>query len=234
MSSLSVHSAAQNNQFSLLRTLVTEDAKLVNAVDVDDRTPLHWASSSGAIDIARFLIDQKAEVDRPDNSGWTPLHIAVSAGQESIVQELIGAGADVNRKNDKGLTPLHYAASKSRIDIGRLLISRGADINAKDKANQLPLHRAATTGSVGFIRLLLDSSTPSNKLRLNTGDRIGNTPLHLAMDSAHAEVAVLLINAGADRSRENLDGETPEAVQGVGGSEQKNAKKHIIDLCGPP
>ena len=27
----------------------------------------------------------------------------------------------------------------------------------------------------------------------------GNTPLHLAMESAHAEVAVLLINAGARR-----------------------------------
>jgi 26S proteasome non-ATPase regulatory subunit 10 len=58
------------------------------------------------------------------------------------------------------------------------------------------------------------------KTRLNTADRIGkalrfqawfsiiemvghsgNTPLHLAMESAHAEAAVLLIEAGADRSR---------------------------------
>ncbi|KZP09040.1 ankyrin, partial [Athelia psychrophila] len=62
--------------------------------------------SSGSIDITRFLIDQKAEVDKPDNSGWTPLHIAASAGQEEIVKELVGAGADVNRKNDKGITPL--------------------------------------------------------------------------------------------------------------------------------
>lgn len=29
----------------------------------------------------------------------------------------------------------------------------------------------------------------------------GNTPLHLAMESAHAEAAVLLIEAGADRER---------------------------------
>ncbi|KAF9048850.1 ankyrin repeat-containing domain protein, partial [Panaeolus papilionaceus] len=140
----------------------------------------------------------------------------------------------------------HYAASKSRIDIGRLLISRGADViltlcllwflktNARDKANQLPLHRAATTGSIGFIRMLLDSSNPSNKLRLNTADRVGNTPLHLAMDSAHAEAAILLINAGADRTRENLDGETPENVPGVGGQEQKMARQHVIEQCGKP
>jgi ankyrin repeat protein len=30
---------------------------------------------------------------------------------------------------------------------------------------------------------------------------VGNTPLHLAMESAHAEAAVLLIEAGADRTR---------------------------------
>ncbi|KAJ6483795.1 ankyrin repeat-containing domain protein, partial [Mycena vitilis] len=62
--------------------------------------------SSGSVDIARFLVDKKAEVDLVDNSGWTPLHIAVSAGHDEIVQELVGAGADVNRKNNKGLTPL--------------------------------------------------------------------------------------------------------------------------------
>jgi len=234
MSGFSIHSAAQNNQLSLLRSLLSEDPKLVNAVDIDDRTPLHWAASSGSIDIAQFLIDQKAEIDKADNSGWTPLHIAVSAGHENVVQELIGGGTDVNKKNDKGMTALHYAASKSRIDIGRLLISRGADINARDKANQLPLHRAATTGSVGFVRLLIESSTPLNKLRLNTADRIGNTPLHLAMDSAHAEAAILLINAGADRTRENLDGETPENIPGVGGREQKLARQHVIDHCGKP
>lgn len=73
---------------------------------MDERTPLHWAASSGSLDVARYLIDQKADVDKPDGSGWTALHIASSAGQEEIVRELVGAGADINKKNDKGLTPL--------------------------------------------------------------------------------------------------------------------------------
>ncbi|GAW02297.1 26s proteasome non-atpase regulatory subunit 10 [Lentinula edodes] len=215
MTTLSVHSAAQTHQSGLLRTLVSENPSLVNAVDVDERTPLHWAASSGDLDIARYLIDQKAEVDKVDGS--------VSAGNDSVVEELIGAGADVNRKNSKGITPLVKIAFKRK-----LLISRGADINAKDKANQTPLHRAATTGSVGFIRLLLDSSTSTTKTRLNTQDRIGNTPLHLAMDSAHAEAAVVLIEAGADRSRLNQDGEAAEDMDGVGGVEQRRAKQHVI------
>jgi hypothetical protein len=62
-------------------------------------------------------------------------------------------------------------------------------------------HRAATTGSTAFMALLLNPPAGSPKPRLNTGDRVGNTPLHLAMESGHAEAAVMLIEAGADRGR---------------------------------
>lgn len=236
MMTTGIHTAAQNNQLSVVRTLVTENTKVIDEADMDGRTALHWAASTGATDIIRYLIDQKADVDKADSSGWTALHIAVSAGHEEIVQELVGAGADVNKRNDKGLSPLHYAASKSRIDIGRFLIQRGADINTRDKANQLPLHRAATTGSTGFITLLLNPPQGSavSKPRLNTSDRVGNTPLHLAMESAHAQAAVLLIEAGADRSRTNLEDLTPENVDGVGGEEQRRARQYVIDHCGPP
>ena len=109
--------------------------------------------------------------------------------------------------------------SKGNVEVGRLLIERGADINARDKANQLPLyvrlasrpecaplpltvvllwlprrHRAATTGATPFVRLILASESPGSfkKPRLNLQDRAGNTPLHLAMESGHAEVAVAL------------------------------------------
>ncbi|KAL6298404.1 ankyrin repeat-containing domain protein [Sparassis latifolia] len=114
----------------------------------------------------------------------------------------------------------------------KLLISRGADINARDRANQTPLHRAATTGSTGFINILLHPPEGSPKTRLNTADRVGNTPLHLAMESAYAEAACLLIEAGADRERENLDGQSPEDMEGVGGQEQKRAKAYVVERCG--
>ena len=34
--------------------------------------------------------------------------------------------------------------------------------------------------------------------------------------------------------QENLDGETPENIPGVGGREQKLARQHVIDHCGKP
>jgi len=235
MSTLSIHNAASQNQTSLVQSLLTAMPTLLNAKDADGRTPLQCAASGGSLDATRFLLDQKADVNVRDLMGWTPLMIAVSAGHESIVTELVGAGADVKSANDKGITPLHYAASKGRVEIGRLLIGRGADINARDKANQLPLHRAATTNSSAFITLLLHppEELTSQKTRLNTADRVGNTPLHLAMESGYGEAAALLIEAGADRTRVNQDQQEPEEMEGVGGTEQKRVKDYVIQRCGP-
>lgn len=35
-------------------------------------------------------------------------------------------------------------------------------------------------------------------------------------------------------SQENLDSQTPEDVEGVGGQEQRRAKAYVIERCGKP
>jgi len=233
-----IQQAAQENKITIVKAHLTAIPSLLDNVDADGRTALHWACSSGAREIERFLVLQGADVNKQDQSLWTPLHIAVSAGYEDIVKDLLEAGADVKGVNDKGITPLHYAASKNRVEIGKILIDRGADINARDKANQCPLHRAATIGSTSFISLLLDPPTPPldaparAKTRVNTQDRVGNTPLHLAMESGHGDAAVLLIKKGADRGRTNVDGQTPEELEGLGEREGKRVKEFVVMQCG--
>lgn len=51
------------------------------------------------------------------------------------------------------------------------------------------------------MNILLRPPEGRPKTRLNTADRAGNTPLHLAMESGHGEAAVILLEAGADRER---------------------------------
>jgi 26S proteasome non-ATPase regulatory subunit 10 len=71
------------DQYALLRSLLVANPSIINSVDADGRTALHWAASSGALDITRYLIDNGAEVDERDAGGWSALHIAgapVSSG----------------------------------------------------------------------------------------------------------------------------------------------------------
>ncbi|KAJ9110465.1 hypothetical protein QFC19_001591 [Naganishia cerealis] len=235
-SSFSVHRAAQEGQTGLVKSLLSQDPKLVNSKDADGRTPLHWAAMTDNLAVLQTILSHHPEIDAHDDGGWTPLMIAVSAGQAQAAHELVDAGADVNATNEKGQTPLQvlfYAASKNHLAIGRYLIEKGADINAKDRASQTPLHRAATTGSVSLLQLLLNPPAGRPKTRLNTADRAGNTPMHLAMESGHGEATVVLIDAGADRERQNSENQVPEEIDGVGGQEQKKVRQYVVSRVGP-
>ncbi|KAG8819474.1 hypothetical protein FRC17_010432 [Serendipita sp. 399] len=107
---LTIQQAAQENKIGLLKALLETNPEVLDSIDSDGRTALHWASSSGAREIVQYLIGMQAQVDKQDESGWTALHIATSAGHQDIVIDLLGAGADVKKTNDKGLTALSLIA----------------------------------------------------------------------------------------------------------------------------
>lgn len=91
-------------------------------------------------------------------------------------------------------------------------------------------HRHAQT-----VRRILRhaSSTYCCTLTSSPADRLGNTPLHLAVDSAHAQTAALLIDVGgADRNRVNTDGLVAEQMEGVGGVEQKRVREFLAQSFG--
>lgn len=70
---------------------------------------------------------------------------------------------------------------------------------------------------------------------MNPADRLGNTPLHLAIESGHAQTAAILLGeGGADRNRPNAEGTTPEQMEGVGGQEQKRLLDFLTASFGAP
>lgn len=75
-----------------------------------------------------------------------------------------------------------------------------------------------------MLNVLLNPPEGRPRTRLNTSDRAGNTPLHLAMESGHGEAAVVLIEAGADRERVSL---------GLVAERDFSRNQELFDCLGP-
>ncbi len=69
-------------------------------------TRLHIAAREGAVEDARALLDQGADLEAREHIGRTPLHIAVMWGQLDMAAFLLERGADVNARDIWDVTPL--------------------------------------------------------------------------------------------------------------------------------
>lgn len=89
-------------------------------------------------DVARWLVDQGADISAIDSYGETPLHDRAGHWQGKI-NVLLELGADVNSSDSRGDTPLHKAASVGNIRTARILLERGAPVDARNNSGLTPL-----------------------------------------------------------------------------------------------
>jgi ankyrin repeat protein len=118
-------------------------------------------------------------VNAKEGKGQTALMWAAAEGHSLVSQTLIDAGADLRARVPSGFSPLLFAVREGRLDTVRILLKAGADVNelVPGDAGPGPLRRRGYGGGV----------PPA-----------GATPLFLAVKNAHFELAVALVDAGAN------------------------------------
>ncbi|CAJ1336489.1 unnamed protein product [Effrenium voratum] len=123
------------------------------------QTPLMWAVTRGRLQVAKLLMEAKADPYTKDSVGATPLILAVQHGQTSAMLLLFAlcehkallAGVDV-----KGCSAAHWAAFKGELSALQLLDYFNADFSVTDNEKMSPLHRAAQGNQDGIMQFLLD------------------------------------------------------------------------------
>eukprot|EP00741_Cyanophora_paradoxa_P021259 tig00021348_g20519.t1 len=218
MSAWDLFIAVKDGNVSETKKLVQAMNVDVQAADWDERQVIHMAAVCANMEILEYLLERGASPNAQDKWGTTPLHEACGNHHEAVALRLLAAGADLSLKNADGRTPLDvagpalrarlieasvksvawdlfHAAREGNLETIRHLVEGGrVDVNVQDWDDRHVLHLAAEYGHGELARWLL--ARPG--LRVNVQDRWGVSPLHEACKHRRSEIAVELVEHGAD------------------------------------
>jgi ankyrin repeat protein len=130
-------------------------------------------------------------VDSIDRKIW---FAAADAGDTETLRALLDEGVDPLIEQ-QGLTALHIAARHGYIDAARLLVDAGVDVNLVPNETEAALASAAGHGNPRIVELIAGGKLDPQAIASVTNLR---SPLNLAVENGHAEIASLLIAAGSD------------------------------------
>lgn len=206
--------AARAGCVSVARALVDIGAD-PSQPSINGETPLHAAAIAQEAPMAAFLLAAGAPVspqltdfvaldprtDMPP--GTTPLHVAALRNACDVARVLLDHGADPTMAKitggGGGPEPLQIAVRNHQAAMARLLLEHGADIALTGGADPgYAVYLAALHADFAMVRVLVEYGAP-----VCAGGEL--SCLRVALVNRHAEMALYLVDAGADLLVQGVD-----------------------------
>ncbi|HEX5109649.1 MAG TPA: ankyrin repeat domain-containing protein [Vicinamibacterales bacterium] len=187
--------ASVNGSAAMIGALLGAGAN-PNAANPGGETALMTAARTGRIDAVTLLLDRGAAVDAKENvRGQTALMWAVLENHQDIVRLLLARGADVNAQTKIDIpdgTTGEPQATSGDIGAHGPGIYRSRAVPSPTGA-MTPLLYSAREGNLPMTRILLDAHADIDRPAAN-----GTSPLVVAITNNHIELALFLVEKGAD------------------------------------
>uniref|UniRef100_A0A3Q2XF26 Si:ch211-272n13.3 n=1 Tax=Hippocampus comes TaxID=109280 RepID=A0A3Q2XF26_HIPCM len=169
------------------------------------RTALHLACARGNVEVVRFLMEKKAQINLCDNQNKSALIKAVQEQHDLCANILLENKADPNLVDTDGNAALHLASSIPLMSTVILLVKHGADINIKNLEGVSPLTVAVQEDQVEVAEFLLKKGANVNIL-----DRHRRSPLMIAAGNGHFDMVRLLLKFRANVELKDSKGHSAE------------------------
>ena len=202
-----LHWAAYHDDADTAALLVRAGAN-VNAVNRYGVPPLAQACTNGNATMVNLLLQAGADANATLKGGETVLMLAARSGNVAAVKALLARDARPDARERLGQTALMWAAAEGHTAVARALIDAGASLNATVDSGFPPFFFAVREGRLDTVRALLAAGAdakamiepprPSSSGRRAPARRPGISPLLLAVQNGHFELAIGLVDAGAD------------------------------------
>ncbi len=197
-----LHWSVYHDDLELSKALLDAEAK----VSVTNRygvSPIALACTNGNSAIVRILLSHGADANATLPGGETALMTASRTGNVDVVKELLSRGADVAAKERKGQTAIMWAAAEGHADVVEQLIQAGANPDEQLPSGFNALFFAVRAGRSQVVDLLLRRGAEVNQTlkavkAAARAPRNGTSPLIMAIENGHLELAIQLVDAGAD------------------------------------
>ncbi|GMH41704.1 hypothetical protein BSKO_09614 [Bryopsis sp. KO-2023] len=165
---------------------------------------LCWQAQKGDDYTGYDLLDEGADPNGFDRSGWNALLYASDRGHLKFIELLLERGAQVNVADEDGYTPLMQASDRNHARVVKELIVRGAKLDTANNLSRTALHLAIHSGNHQPATLLIDAGAA-----IETKDQDEWTPLHYAAHGGYTDLVRILLGAGAHVDPKTKLDETP-------------------------
>lgn len=117
------------------------------------------------------------------------------------LENILYTGANPNGKGDNEETALIYASKKENIKAIEILLKYNANVNNIDIASANALHYSARLGNLEISNLLLKAD-----INIDQQDFLGKTPIMRALQHAHTDIALEILNYSPNMLLKNNEG----------------------------
>jgi ankyrin repeat protein len=217
----------------------------------------HWVEHARFRDVSPYIgdgIDLLFDKDRPHFTTWVgvynmdkggylprgdtpeerhpfPLYYAALCGIGGLVERLLTAHPQ-HPDAAAGYygAPLNAAFAKGHLDIAQFLLDHGAVGDNMGDHDQTGLYIASSRGYANVVRSLIDRGANLNARCRGWADFGGQvlwTPLHAAIHNNHPDIALLLLEGGADPEARSSKDQTALCMASSRG--HANVVRSLID-----